>query len=555
MINKYVTSLIYILFVFTIAINEIYSCEELDCNHYAATKCINPFSNRVEHKKYQEKLLEDDIRPQRKYSIISPSGYFLIHYDTEGEHKVDAKDSNNNGIPDYVDSTAYYFDYVYQIEIEELKYKIPLKDTLGGNDLYDIYLTQLCREKDAIYGFTGLDYETSINDKLIQGVTYIYVDNDFSPTDSVIVGNGKKAPAFFTKGYDALKITAAHEFHHAIQYAYGLPVISSASLNEMYCTYMERIVYPETKDYYQYVNDLMTNPANYPFGSGDGKMGYRWSLFAEYLDIIGGNQLLKSVWEIISNENDGYTALDSALIKHNSSLNHAWMDFLNYVYFTSSRAQGDNYLRNASELRKISFEKTFNLNVGSQLFNSTINPYQVAAFRVYYDDANKNERATIDFLISNFDSIGVRTQEFDLINYEFEISTTPDSEFTKIDGYDVYYRIISQSNTVNGKYFINEGIKNENQVFAFPQPYKQNKDTDLSIVIKSSEIYEKSAKIEILNMELNSVYSAEKDIETTSGFKSVRLKLEDLKQIGSGIYYYQIAINNSNYFGKFVIID
>ncbi len=535
--------------------SELFSCQEPDCVHYGAIKCMNPFTNRAEHKKIQEKLLEDEVRPSRKYTFTSHSGYFLIHYDTEGEHKVDITDIDNNGIPDYVDSTAYFFDQVFQKEIVELGYIQPLKDTLGGSDLFDVYITQLCNEGTAIYGLTGMDYETLINEKLIKGVCYIYIDNDFSATDSVIVGNGKKAPAYFTKSFDALKITAAHEFHHAIQFAYGFTVTSSVSLNEMYSTYMERVNYPEIKDYFQYVNDLMTFPMNFPFGLGEAQIGYRWSLFAEYLDIIGGSSLLRSVWEIISNENDGYTALDSALIKHNSSLNQGWKDFLNYIYFTSERAQGDKYLKNADVIRKISLIKSFNLVSGSQQHTDIINPYQVSAFRVNLDNPITKERTVFDFLISCFDSISVKSQEILPLDYEFEISTIANSGFKKVDGYELYYQIKSNGNLVDGKYFINEGILNGNETFTFPQPFKQNRDNDLSFVLKLSNVFEQSAKIEILNMELNPVFSTEADIVINAGFKTLKLNNEDLKKIGTGKFYYNINLSKVSLFGKFVIID
>ena len=42
-------------------------------------------------------------RPTTDTSDLSPSGYFLIHYDTTGEHAPSQTNLNGNNIPDYID--------------------------------------------------------------------------------------------------------------------------------------------------------------------------------------------------------------------------------------------------------------------------------------------------------------------------------------------------------------------------------------------------------------------------------------------------------------------
>ena len=59
--------------------------------------------------------------------------------------------------------------------------------------------------------------------------------------------NDKKKGTYFETGIAALKITAAHEFHHAIQFMYGEDSQTPA-LNEMTSTFMEYRLFPETVD-------------------------------------------------------------------------------------------------------------------------------------------------------------------------------------------------------------------------------------------------------------------------------------------------------------------
>ena len=69
------------------------------------------------------------LKPQRQYSVVSPSGHFTLHYDLTGYNAVPAKDSLKNGIPDYIDSAAVILDHVWDVEINQLGYRPPPDST------------------------------------------------------------------------------------------------------------------------------------------------------------------------------------------------------------------------------------------------------------------------------------------------------------------------------------------------------------------------------------------------------------------------------------------
>ena len=53
-------------------------------------------------------------------------------------------DNNNNGLPDYIDSVAFHFMNVYQVEVVELGFLSPIDDMGGGSsDAYDVYLMEI----------------------------------------------------------------------------------------------------------------------------------------------------------------------------------------------------------------------------------------------------------------------------------------------------------------------------------------------------------------------------------------------------------------------------
>ena len=83
-------------------------------------------------------------RPSTQHSLLTPSGHFRVHYDTEGSDAVDPTDDDANGIPDYIDLAATVLDSTWELEVEQLGYNPPPSDNgLGGGEEYDVYVIDL----------------------------------------------------------------------------------------------------------------------------------------------------------------------------------------------------------------------------------------------------------------------------------------------------------------------------------------------------------------------------------------------------------------------------
>ena len=91
-------------------------------------------------------------RRSTQHSLLTPSGHFRVHYDTEGSDAVDPTDDDANGIPDYIDLAATVLDSTWELEVEQLGYNPPPSDNgLGGGEEYDVYVIDL---KGGVYGYT-----------------------------------------------------------------------------------------------------------------------------------------------------------------------------------------------------------------------------------------------------------------------------------------------------------------------------------------------------------------------------------------------------------------
>jgi len=217
-------------------------------------------------------------RPELPRSYLSPSGRFRVHYAIEGRDAVPPEDRDRDGVPDFVEEVASAFDSAYVLEVEVLGYPEPVRDGGAGDDAWDVYLHDLGPLSS--YGFTTPEKRIGNS-----SISYIEMDNDFED------------PVFPTKGLDAVRITAAHEFFHMIHYTY-YGGIGWEWWMEISSTWMEDVAYDDVNDYYNYLSFFFDHP-EVPLNRQDGAHEYGASVFAHFLEERFGRDIIRKMWEQI----------------------------------------------------------------------------------------------------------------------------------------------------------------------------------------------------------------------------------------------------------------
>ncbi|MBA2614635.1 MAG: hypothetical protein H0U90_02485 [Actinobacteria bacterium] len=150
-------------------------------------------------------------------------------------------DRNSNGVPDWVDATRATFRAVWAAEVGRYGYARPLADNRGHRGRHrrklDVYVADLGSR--GIYGYCTTDDPRRSSSRSVSA--YCAVDDDFSRAQ---FGGA-------TTGVAALKVTAAHEFFHAVQYAYDW--LEDLWLMEGSAAWVESEVYPSIHDNLQYL--------------------------------------------------------------------------------------------------------------------------------------------------------------------------------------------------------------------------------------------------------------------------------------------------------------
>ena len=228
---------------------------------------------------------------------------FRIHYTTEGE------DATTVEFAQLVGTTM---EEVLQIQTG-LGWSLPPADgAMGGDARFDVYLVdELAADDQSEIGHAtpelpGRDNPNTAVVEELAAPSYLVLDNNFGQDE---IDPGQDGAAL-------MRATAAHEFHHAIQFGYdfGEPMEWYA---EASAAWMETVTYPAFEDATGYVEELFQYPELCLGVQGDadptdGMQKYGEWLFLQSLVDAHDAQLVLRLWEQIGVAND-WAPLDTVL--------------------------------------------------------------------------------------------------------------------------------------------------------------------------------------------------------------------------------------------------
>jgi hypothetical protein len=219
-------------------------------------------------------------------TLDSPLGRFRIHYTTSG---VDAVPSLA-----WVQTVAQTFDDVTN------SYSAPalgwrLAPTVSGVP-YDVYLLDLAPQR--LYGQTTSGQSMPAVGFANSFASFIEIDNNF--TDSIYVNaNGGPYTAL-----QSLQITAAHEYHHAIQYGYNF--FFDVWYAEATSSWHEDELYDGVNQLYNYLPNWFSSNGNLALDIAQSVTtggGYSRWLFNRYLAEAHGASVVRTAWEKLATLN------------------------------------------------------------------------------------------------------------------------------------------------------------------------------------------------------------------------------------------------------------
>jgi hypothetical protein len=195
-------------------------------------------------------------------------------------------------IPPWVSTTMATFQNVWATEVGAFGYRAPRSDANSPNPQidgrFDVYLADIGGDAVPLFGYCTTDDPNAFPSNppypFYAFSAYCVVDNDFANFGTA------HTPQEF------LEVTAAHEFFHAVQFAYD--AAEDLWILEGTATWMEDEVYPAINDNLTFLARSAASSPGTPVDRGDGGFEYGSWLFFRYLSerLVGDRAIVREVW-------------------------------------------------------------------------------------------------------------------------------------------------------------------------------------------------------------------------------------------------------------------
>ena len=449
------------------------------------------------------------------------AGHFHIFYDTTGINEPALLDNNNQRISGsakaYIHAVAQIFNHVWDIEVDQMGYTAPPFES--GQSYYTINVENIDDYGDTwkiLPQINGTDIPPRY-------YSYITVDNDYQQ--------------FATRGINGLKVTAAHEFHHAIQIgSYGYWE-NDVYAYELTATWFEDVVYTEVNDYYNYLWNYFGGFSNGLSFNSSSYGGYERCIFAHYLAKVNTADIMREIWTGMRTQ-PFLESTDAALVNHGSTLQSAFAEFTKWNYYTWDRSdtihyypEGNHYPR-FQPLQKIDFFNTISTTTGD------VEPLSSSMYE--FDLSND----TVTAVIANVDMNNAILRNTTSQNITLTLSTELTTNIS-VDTPSFWRSFFIQSST-------HTSVARQD-VSPAPNPFRLAIAPWLKLPINQDAA--KSAQVFFFTSSFKLVYSGYLNVGNEDGFRAIVVPTSEVKsKLSSGIYFILAKTVNSDYKWKVAVI-
>ncbi len=358
-------------------------------------------------------LAFSEMTRAKSHGFTSPGGRFSIEYEISGSDSVDQTDTYGygandnwririnapNGIPDYVDEVAWAFDSSWSMEIDRFGLVKPAP--VGGKESLP-YVVQITTQPRGYYGITLPDPEPIPErnagfGSVIQ-IRQNWIGDEWNVDEIIDYENHPEK---------AVRITAAHEFLHAIQYAMSHMVSGTIHLDhypiswlEASAVLMEELAFDYVNDYIQYIPEFFSRPTASLFD--DGQDYYKNVLFLMYAYFRAHpGDPIAFVKDMLFRNYESPTKFHKNLTTATSGLGREWTElhgvFWASTYFTGDRADTSIFLKDAALMPEWTHWRDY---PGDTLSTAKhVSPYGMQIFN-FDPDTQSSDSAILELFIS-----------------------------------------------------------------------------------------------------------------------------------------------------------
>jgi hypothetical protein len=461
-------------------------------------------------------------------------GHFRIFYDLSGPNTPMLFDGTGKQIGDalaYVDSVGAIFNHVWNIEIDSLGFQQPPFES--GDSCYNISISDRGNGDYGITNTVDLISGTQIPERYSSNID---IDNDF-------IGSN-----YTSKGIQALRVTAAHEFHHAIQIgSYGY-WSDDFYAYEITSTWMEDVVYTDVNDYYQYLKDYFGDSNRYPgfwqgwsFNSGNYR-GYERCIWAHFLAKRYGMDIMKDVWTRMRTQ-PFLESTDAALVNIGSNLQAAFAEFTYWNYFTADRANTVKYYSEGNHYPRFLPLQSTALYGTTVKLGGDVNPFSSSMYEF------STSSHIITSIVANIDIDAAKQNNTITQRVDVTLTSGPLSPPYQELKNGLKAKVTIAQDTLWKYFFFQQFLFPD----ASPNPLRLSNAQRLLLPITDYSV--PTADVYFYSSSLALEYKTVANTEYVSGNRVIVVRVSDLRsKLSSGIYFVIAKTKNNEYRWKVAVI-
>lgn len=235
----------------------------------------------------------------------------------------DAPPYPEEDVPPQVQLTVDVFSQVWAALVDGAGYRAPLPDldseNGGPDERLDVYLADIGSIGAGYYGFCNSDDPEATDSAHPKVSAYCVLDDDFSTSQ------------FGGDPFDSLRVTAAHEFFHAVQFAYDY--WEDLWFMEGTAAWAEELVFDDANDNHRYLGGSQLSRPWIPLDTTDGNAAYGSWIFWQFLtelfgdDVSADPTVIRHVWERAEGDTTSMQALRATLAARDTTFEDAYALF------------------------------------------------------------------------------------------------------------------------------------------------------------------------------------------------------------------------------------
>jgi hypothetical protein len=358
---------------------------------------------------------------------------------------------------------------------------------------------------------------------------------------------------------NGLRITAAHEFHHAIQvgnYGYWFTVPDNDFyFYELTSVWMERVAYSMIHDYYfdlpnylQRFRDSQNRSLPFTIKTPDFP-GYERSIWAQYLAKRHGRDIMRQIWTGVITD-PVLVSTSKVLQRHSSSLESEFAQFSFWNYFTSDRVVAGSYYDDGRDWPR--FLPNVSTTFGGMSSTTSSSAWPLST--QFYQFAVPGD--TVTAILVNINTASATDPSPPLTDFQLRLgSSNEGSPYQKVTG-GLSLSFIPAEKSQWRSLYLQSSTRSIATVASdpFPNPVRLSRDSRLSLPLPAAT--ENRGVVYLLNAAMELVMSREYEVSESFGSRFLLVPVADLRdRTPTGVYFVKARCGDREFQWKVAIIQ